>query len=892
MRLFRVVIHRFRSLFHRFRADADLQREIEIHFEQLVKEATASGMSESEARMMARREFGPVEQTKEECRDTRRVNLIENFMRDARHAWRALRRSPIYSLTAILILGIGIGANTTIFSIVHKVLLEPLPFPDSQKIMKVRRRTDWGSSSSFPMHDFTRIKAYQAVFSSLAITDWGGGAYNLIAGDKPEQISGVRVSAPFFTVLGIKPLLGQTFKKGDDIPGQPHLAIIDEALWNRNFGRDPSVIGRGVDISGMNYTIVGVVPDVLRVYIPADIFLCLPVPGESTERTNSFQVFGRLKPGISEKQAEAQIDALARRLAHNDPLTNMNRGLVLWLLRKQLTIGLRTGLEILFGAVAFVLLIACSNVANLALAKGSSRSRELAIMSALGASRGRVVIRLLTESALLAVGGGALGLFLAYLGIHILPMFAPKEFALAGNARLNVWVLVFVTIATALSAVLAGIFPALQLSRFNLVESLKQSNAQAGSSHSSTHLRSGLVAVQIALSTMLLTGSLLLVRSFWNLIHVDPGFRTDHVLTMKISVDAARYPTSARAAAYFDTVVNNIERLPGVVAASPTTFLPSECCMDFPVLPVGGHPRRSRSGENEYPWYRAVTPHFFRALSIPLLRGRYFQASDTPTSAPVIIVNQKLAKALFPDEEALGRSLILGAGYLKTAYDLRPRTIVGIVGDTHEEGLGYPPPLAMYLPAGQAPDLITRISLDAFPIRWVIRTIGDPMKIAPQIRRAVLNVDFTQPPADFETLEDFLSESIAANRFNMTMFTVFAALALFLAAIGIYGLMSYAVAQRTREIGIRIALGARRERVVFTLIAQGIRIGAIGIAVGLIAALSLTHLLNKMLFGVPPSDVVTLIVVTGMLLAVLLLANFLPSMRAASIDPLIALREE
>jgi predicted permease len=287
-----------------------------------------------------------------------------------------------------------------------------------------------------------------------------------------------------------------------------------------------------------------------------------------------------------------------------------------------------------------------------------------------------------------------------------------------------------------------------------------------------------------------------------------------------------------------------------------------------------------------------VAPHFFRALGIPLLRGRYFQASDTPASAPVIVVNQKLAKALFPDEEALGRSLILGAGYLKTAYDLRPRTIVGIVGDTHEEGLGYPPPLAMYLPAGQAPDLITRISLDAFPIRWVIRTVGDPMKVAPQIRRAVLNVDSTQPPADFETLKDFLSESIAANRFNMTMFTVFAALALFLAAIGIYGLMSYAVAQRTREIGIRIALGARPERVVFTLIAQGIRIGVIGIAGGLIAALSLTHLLNKMLFGVPPSDFITLIAVTWMLLAVLLLANFLPSMRAASIDPLIALREE
>lgn len=884
----------FWGWFSRRQEEQDLSEELLAHVAIEADERVASGESPEQAKDEAKRAFGNLTKIQEDTRETWGCARVETLLQNVRYGWRALRRSPAYSFTAILILGLGIGTNTAVFSIVNKVLLEPLPFPDSQRIMKFRRRVDAGTSASFPMHDFTRIQAYQQAFSSLAISDWGGGAYNLVTGDKPEQISGIRASAPFFSVLGVKPVIGRTFVEGDDAPGRPHLAVIDEALWSSNFGRDPSIVGRSVDVSGVNYTIVGVVPDFVRLYLPADIFLCLPVPNESTERTNSFQVIGRLKAGISEQQAEAQMGTLAHRLAKNDPLTNMSQGLALWPLRKQLTIGVKSGLEILFGAVAFVLLIACSNAANLALAKGSSRSREIAVMSALGASRGRIVIRLLTESALLALAGGVFGLFLAYWGVRILPALSSSEFPLTENIRLDFWALAFVTIAAGLSALLAGIFPALQLSRVNLTDALKQSTAQAGSSHSSTRSRSALVALQIALSTMLLTGSFLLVRSFWNLIHVDPGFRADHVLTMKISVDEARYPTSAQASEYFIKVVNNVERLPGVAAASPTTLLPSECCMDFPVLPVGGRPHSARSGEDDYldAWYRAVTPHFFSALRIPLLRGRPFRTTDTPASAPVVIINQKLAIALFPNGEALGRSLILGAGYLKTPYDLRPRTIVGIVGDTREEGLRYPQPLAIYLPAGQAPDRITRISLDAFPIRWVIRTNGDPIKLAPEIRRAILEADPTQPPADFETLDEFLSASIAANRFNMTMFTAFAVLALLLAAIGIYGLMAYGVAQRAREIGIRIALGAKPRRLVFVLLAQGLKIGVLGIAAGLIGALSLAHVLAKMLFGIPPADAITLIAVSATLLSVLLLANFLPAMRATSINPLVALREE
>ncbi len=883
-----------RFLFPGELGERQIDAELQFHIEEQIEANIEAGMTPEEAGRQARLSLGSREQLKEECRDVYSFRSAD-ALQDCRHSFRALRKNPAFALISILVLGLGIGANTTVFSIVETVLLRPLPFHDPQNIERVRRRIDTGSSYSFDMYDYTRLRARQDVFSALAILDIGAGGYNLEAGGVAEQISGIKASAEFFSVMGVTPVLGRVFVDGDDVPGSPHVATISQGLWGRRFGNDPSIIGRKLIISGVAYTVAGVVPDSLRDFTPADVYLCLPVPKESLDRTNGFGVLGRLKPGLTRRQAEARLDVTARQLARNSVLTNMPNGLVLHSLQEDQTGRIRPGLEILFGAVVLVLLIACSNAANLALARGVARQRELSIMFALGAGRMRIVRRLLTESILLATGGGLLGLFIAYWGVRVLPAISTYQLPQTEGLRVDVWALVFVVAASLLSAILAALAPAFQLSRVNLTDALKQGTVQGGSGHGKNRLRSGLVLSQIAVSTVLLAGAVLLVRSFWKLATVDPGFKSDHVLTMKISVAEARYPRSARVDDYDRRVIEQIERAPGIVAASPTTIFPGEDDFDFPVRAVGGPARASRkpSDDGEVDaQYRSINAQFFKVLRIPVLKGRPLADSDTASSEPVVVINQALARQAFPNEQALGRALVIGEGYLRNARDLRPRTIVGIVGDTKEDGLRSPPPPTIYVPGAQAPEMITRIALEKIPTRWLIRTAGDPMRAAPTIRRAVLAVDATQPATDFETLEETLSQYIAASRFNMLMLSIFAMLALVLAVIGVYGLMSYSVSQRTREMGVRIALGARPGDLIRGLVWQAAKLGLAGIAAGLAGSALLNRFLRSLLYGVQPSDAITFVSVACLLILVLLLANFVPAMRAASIQPLIALREE
>jgi predicted permease len=443
---------------------------------------------------------------------------------------------------------------------------------------------------------------------------------------------------------------------------------------------------------------------------------------------------------------------------------------------------------------------------------------------------------------------------------------------------------------------LASLTPALQVSTTNLTDALKQATAQGGAGHGGNRLRGMLVISQVALSTLLLVGAMLLVRSFWNLNNINPGFREDHLLTMNVSIAPARYPDSVRAANYFERVVRNIERLPGVVAASSTTILPFEPDFDFPVTPIGDKPRPSTKaaaeGDELDAWYRAVNSHFFVAMGIPVLRGRVFDDRDTGNSMPVVIINSALAKKTFPDENALGKSLVIGTGYLTDPRDLRPRIVVGIVGDTREEGLMYPAPGVIFVPVAQSPDKITQITLEKIPTKWVVRTTGDPIAIVPSVRRAVLEADPLQPAADFQTVEKLVARSIAPARFNALMLLVFAVLSLVLAAIGIYGLMSYSVAVRTREIGLRISLGAQPFRLVSSLVRHGMLLASVGVVIGVAGALALGRFLRSLLFGVPSSDPFTLAVVVAILLIVMLLSNYFPASRASAIDPMRALREE
>jgi predicted permease len=877
--------------------DAELDKELRFHVDARIADLVASGVAPDEARRRARVEFGGVTQTKEAIRDQDRWRLLDGCLRDLRFAVRSLRRTPIFALTAALVLGLGIGANATIFTIVNTVLLRPLPFERADDIVQVRRRTPSGSSVSFPMHDYLALTTQRGAFSALAILDvLCAGRYTLMTADVAEPITACRVSAEFFAVLGVSPLGGRLFTDGDDGPDRAPTAVITRAFWNRRFAGDPAIIGASLTVGGQPYTVIGVAPDAVGAFGPAEMYLSFPLPEASSDRTNSFQVLARLADGVSHAQAGAAIDTIARRHAQESAaLTNMPRGVVLRRLQEDVVGSIRPALQALTVAVGLVLLIACSNVANLVLARALARRREIAVMAALGASRWRIVQRVLAENLIVAVAGGGAGLLLAYAGVRALPALSGVTLPQADRIQIDGYVILYVMAMALLSGIVAGLPPAWQLASGDLVHWMKDGSAQGGSSAGSQRVRVALTLSQIALSTVLLVGAGLLTRSFWSLASVDPGFRVDRLLTMAISVTPARYPDSARLGAYTDAVARRLERIPGVAAASSTTALPSEFPIDFPVSPVGGADDPSgvagRSAALDA-WYRAIDPHYFSAMSIPLLNGRHFTDGDSPGAAPVIVVNQSLARAAFPTGDALGRALVIGVGYLKDARDLRPRTIVGIVGDTREQGLRFAPTLTMYVPVAQAPEPITRLVLEKIPLRWVVRTGGEPADLVPAVRQAVLAVDPTQPPADFARMSDVLGRSISSSRFNMVMLILFGGLALALAAIGVYGLTAHAVAQRTREIGIRVSLGASPAQLVRGLILQGLRLSLAGTALGLAGALLLGRFLRSLLFGISATDGLTIVVVIATMTAMVVAATYLPASRASRIDPMLALRQE
>jgi predicted permease len=875
--------------------DRDLDKELRFHVDERIDDLIATGLSADEARRRARLEFGGVLQVKEAVRDESWWRVFDGWERDVRLAVRALRRSPVFALTAALILGLGIGVNATVFSIVNTVMLRPLPLDRPDDIVRVRRRTPFGSSDSFPMHDYVALAEPQTSFSALAILDVAEGARStLIVDGAAESVRLLHVSARFFDVLAVAPLNGRLFGREHDTDHAP-VAVIAERFWRQRFAADPGIVGRPVSIGGQPHTILGVAPRAVEAMTDPDVFTLLPVPKVSSDRTNSHQVLARIKPGVDRSQAQAEIDAVARRHAEASPaLTNMPQGVVLRSLQEDAVAPVQQALRLLTVAVLLVLLIACSNVANVVLARGFVRRRELALMAALGSARWRVVRSVITENVVVAAIGGGLGVLLAYAGLKVLPALSVTSLPQADRIRVDGWVLLFVAGAAILSGLLASLPLTIRLARIDLIDWLKQGTGQADAGIGGRRLRSVLAGFQVALSTLLLVGAGLLVRSFWNLASVDPGFRADRVLTLAVSLAPPRYPDSASVGAYTEAVTERLEQIPGVVAASSTTALPSEFPLDFPVTVVGrDQPGTAGSANtNLDAWYRAINPNFFSAMGIPLLVGRSFDRRDSPAGEPVIIISQRLAQAAFPHGDAIGRSVVIGEGYLKDARDLRPRIIVGVVGDTRERGLRYDATMTMYIPVGQTPELITRLVVNQIPVRWVVRTSGAPSELAPSIRQAMLAFDPTQAPSDFSPLSDVLARSIASNRFNMLMLSLFGALALTLAAIGVYGLVAYAVAQRTREIGIRLSLGARPRRVVWEIVGQGLRLCLIGVATGTAASFGLGRVLGTMLFGVNAVDATTVAIVISILTAVVVAATYVPASRAASIDPVRALRQE
>jgi putative ABC transport system permease protein len=816
--------------------------------------------------------------------------------RELRFAVRSLRRTPIFAATAAVVLSLGIGTSATVFTIVNTLLLRPLPFEGAEDIVQVRRRTPFGSSGSFPMNDYLALTGQRGALASLAILDvLNAGRYTLMTAGAAEPITACRVSAEFFDVFRVSPVRGRLFAVGDGVPGRSPAAVIAQSFWSGHFGSDPAVVGTSLTVGGQVYTVIGVAPDAVQAFSPAQVYLSLPVPAASTARTNSFQVVARIARGVTRAEAEGQVDTIARRHANASPsLTNMPQGVVLQSLQEEIVAPIRPALEALMVAVALVLLIACSNVANLVLTRGLARRWETAVMAALGASGWRIAQRIVAENILVAIVGGGAGLVLAYAGVRALPVLSGADLPQADRIHIDGYVLLYVTATTALAALAASLPSALQFGGHNLGRSMKEGDARGGSGAAGHRVRLGLTASQIALSTILLAGAGLLTRSFWNLTSVDPGFQSDGLLTMSVSLTPARYPDSARLGAYTDAVSLSLERIPGVVAASSTTALPSEFPIDFPVSPVGASDLGARTGRSTDldAWYRAVNPHFFSAMRIPVVKGRSLLDSDSSAGDQVIVINQALAHAAFPSGDAVGQALIIGRGYLTDARDLRPRTIVGVVGDTREQGLRFAPTPTMYVPVAQAPELITQLVVEKIPVRWVIRTDREPTDLVAAVRHAVLAVDRTQPATDFAKMTDILGRSISSTRFNMLMLAIFSGLALVLAAIGVYGLTAHAVAQRTREIGIRMSLGATPRQLVRGLVEQGLRLCLFGSAIGLVGAIVLGRFLRSLLFGVSATDGLTILVVVGGMAAVVVAATYLPASRASRIDPVLALRQD
>jgi len=871
----------YRQLFRRAEMQEDLDAEVASYFEEVADRNQAQGVSREEARRQARLELGGVEQVKEEVREIRSGHLLETLGSDVHYAARMMRRSPVFTTTAVLTLALGIGANTAVFSVVNAVLLRPLPYPDSDRLVQIwstnPKANRWGMWTAYPRFEDWRRE--NTVFEEMATArTW---VITIKGGDHPESLFGVITSSQIFQLLRVQPMLGRGFLAEEDQPGHDHVIILSYGLWQRRFGSDRSVIGRTVDVDQQKYTVIGVMapdfrfPPDLPVSYRIDAWLPPgPDPSRNDRGSNNYYTFARLKPGVTVAQAQAQTDAINHGLSEKYSADReMGVKVVGW--RRQVGSEVRPALLILLGAISLVLLIACANVANLLLARGAMRQREAALRQALGAGRARLIRQFLTESMLLAVFGGAIGLLLAYEGVDLFIRLAP-DIPRLNDTTIDPHVLIFTAVLTLGTALIFGIAPALQGSSTDLQDSLKESGSRLTIGSTRARARSALVVAEIALALMLLAGAGLLVRSFVQLQQVDPGFNPRNLLTAFVMLPPSKYPEPQRQAAFFREVMDRITSLPGVECAGAADSAPM---LSNDTGPVSIEGRPVRPDEVEIQAERPkITPDYFCAMGIRLLRGRSFTWADNESSLPVAIINESAARQYWPDEDAMGKRVQLEDGSAPVW-----RQVIGIVGDVRQDSLVKAGRPEVYAPLLQVPVPYMVLA---------VRTRAEPAALTAAVRHAVTEVDKDQPLFQIKTMEQVVGDSVAGRRFQMSLLAVFAAIALGLAAIGIYGLMSYTVNQRTHEIGIRMALGAKRRDVLHLVVRHGMMLAIVGVVLGTVGALLLTRFLSDMLYGVGVNDPTTLLSVATLLIGVAALASYIPARRAMRVDPIVALRYE
>jgi putative ABC transport system permease protein len=883
MRWLQSISNRLRSLFRRDTVEQEIGSELHFHIERQVEENILAGMNPQEARRAASREFGGVEQVKEECRDTRRANYLENLLKDVRYGFRMLRKSPSFTFFAVAVLALGIAANSAIFSIADAILVRPLPYRDANRLVMI-----WEDSSAygFPKDtpapgNFSDWKSRNQVFEDVAaISD---GSFNLTGSGNPENLIGKWATANLFSVLGVSPALGRDFRPEDDVPGAPAVALLSHGLWLRRFGGDPRIVGKEILLNNEKCTVIGVMkrgaqfPDrETDLWVPSRF-----TTAQLANRRNHFlQVVARLKPRVSLGTANANLATIASQLEKENPDSNAKVGAFAVPLREELAGDVRPAIFMLLGAVCFVLLIACANVANLLLSRATGRRREMAMRIALGATRARVIQQMLTESILLSIFAGVAGLLFSIWGTKFLATLIPTGIAPMTGTGVDGRVLLFTLAISLATGIVFGIIPASRVSQFQLAHSLKQGGGRSGVGSGGHRLRDALVISEVALAIVLLTGAALMIRSLENLYHLDPGFRADHVLVMRTPLPRQKYEAFAARAAFYEQVLERVEGLPGVVAAGYTTWVPLTNAGGATGITIEGKPEPAPA-DVLVPNIRIISRDYTRALQMKLMEGRLFESRDAAGTLPVALINQTMARNYWTGEDPAGKRFKVG-GYSEKSPWL---TVIGVVGDVHQAGLAVPARAEMYLPYQQE-------DLGFEPEYLAVRTAGDPMALGEIVRQQIWAVDKEQPVAGMMPLEDLVDENLASRKMQASLLSGFAGLALLLVTLGIYAVLSFAVTQRTQEIGVRVALGAQPGDVLRMIFSQGFRLFLMGAALGLAAAFVLSRALVHLLFGVSAYDPVSFAGVTILLAAVALLACYVPARRATRVDPLIALRYE
>ena len=872
---------RLSNLFHASRRESDLAREIESHLALLEEDFERRGLPPDAARLAARRAYGGVAQAQELHRDARGFPRFEQVFKDARYGARTLLRAPVFSLVAVVTLALGIGANTAIFSVVNAVLLRPLPYHNADRlVVALHSGTDpVGPANYIDWRDQSRSFQTMAAAESWSV--------NLTGSEAPEHLLGLRVTPNLLPMLGVDPLLGRVFAAGEDRQGAEHEVVLSYGLWQRLFNGDANVLGKPVTLNSEAYTVVGIMPAGFK-FAPfwatrAEMWVPLAFGDRVHDRGgNSLRIFARLKDGATLSQARAEMAAITARLERQYPGTN--RDVVVMPLKEKVVGSIQTPLLTLLCACGFVLLIACANVAHMLLARTNGRQKEIAVRTALGAGRGRVIGQLLTENLLLAALGAAAGLLIAGWGIQALVALSPAYIPRVETVAIDLRVVLFLLAITATTAVIFGLVPAVQVASGNLSDALKEGGRAGSDGVSRRRLRGFLVASEFALAFMLLIGAGLMIRSFVALQSVDPGFNPHHVLSMVVSVAGSNEAETGRRTVFYHQLLDRVRALPGVQSAGGINHLPLAGDTWGWTFAIEGRPK-PRPGESPSAVYRVAMPGYFQTMRLPVLRGRAIAESDDARAPGVVLINERAAAAYWPGQDPLGQRISYDDGGTWL-------TVIGLVKNAKQYEWASPPDPEVYLAALQNRDFLGIGESHTAYITLVARTSGDPAELASAVKRAVWSFDRNLPISEVLTMDRVVADATSLSRFEMLLFGLFAAVALVLAAVGIYGVMNYSVSRRTREIGIRISLGASQSAVLRMVVRQGMMQALAGTAAGIVGALLLAKLMTGMLYGVRPNDPVTFGGVMVVLGLVALLASCLPARKATRIEPTVALRSE